>query len=460
MSVRDQLDSANLLILNGKFNEAEELLNQLAPESRAELRMRAHLLAIIEFHRGQFAPSLRRMLTAATEYGDNVSLLRDTVVCQYHLNDMQGFRASLQRLENQLVDLEAQLGTTSLLESELMVGKFLEEEARLVPAMNFYERALNRADKPSHRLRALIQKARWLALYDPLPELSNHYRELISTSQESLTRDLEFELEHSLMLIELRLIGSDHAWQRVHRLLPKMDEIDQRLMIFDFIEGALTQELTIAPCVLQKANEFNDLDPFEELLKKLAKGSLEHENLLHGLVQIAPKLPWASHLRLLCISANQERNGPVRQELYRKINLIVRGLDQRSQILWTKRLRETLKNDEIRIEFSARNRTICIQGKVLDLAKKKIGLQLLERLTTSPSLTVDEAIELLWQSPFSPEHYHRLRMSIHRLNTLIDAATKSGKVLEVDSQNVRLRPEVRMRATPTDEVFNVELSGV
>ncbi len=64
---------------------------------------------------------------------------------------------------------------------------------------------------------------------------------------------------------------------------------------------------------------------------------------------------------------------------------------------------------------------------------------------------MDEAIKLLWQTEFSPEHYHRLRMSVHRLNTLIHETTGFGKVVEVDSQTVRLRPEVRLRAAPTDE---------
>jgi DNA-binding response OmpR family regulator len=152
----------------------------------------------------------------------------------------------------------------------------------------------------------------------------------------------------------------------------------------------------------------------------------------------------------LCIAANLEQNSGVRQELHRKIQLIIRALDPRSQELWTNRLKQALQTQEIRIDFSARNRSVNIQGKILDLSKKKIGLQLLEKLVSKPSLTVDEAIQLLWQSEFSPEHYHRLRMSVHRLNTLIHETAGFGKVVEVDSQNVRLRPEVRLRQASED----------
>lgn len=57
-----------------------------------------------------------------------------------------------------------------------------------------------------------------------------------------------------------------------------------------------------------------------------------------------------------------------------------------------------------------------------------------------PALSIDEAIRKLWGVDFSPEHYHRLRMIVHRLNRLIHEGTSLGKVIEVDSQSVRLKP--------------------
>jgi hypothetical protein len=166
---------------------------------------------------------------------------------------------------------------------------------------------------------------------------------------------------------------------------------------------------------------------------------------VHELALLAPQLPWASYLRLLCLAANLESNSSTRSELNRKIQLIIGSLDPKSQSLWNQRLKQALQSPEIRMEYSARNRSVAIQGRAVDLSKKKMGLQLLEGLAQKPELTVDEAITLLWQSSFSPEHYHRLRMGIHRLNTLINKVTGLGKIIEVDSQTVRLRPEVKIR---------------
>jgi cell division inhibitor SulA len=458
MNLESQFKLINGLIYNGHLEEAREHLKSTLATNNAEKRTKGHLLATVTFREGKIDKAYEEMQTVLDQYGENVNLMRDILVCQYHLQDMQGFRSGLNRLEILLLENEHQLSTRSLIECELMVGKFLEEEARLAPAAVFYDRALNRAKEPRHRLRALIQKARWQALYEPTQELSNYYRELISFPREKLNMDLSVELEHSLILIELRLVGSDHAWQRIERVGHSVSEIDQRLLIFDFIEGILGLDVEPAPAVLKKAGEFKDLDPFENFLKQIVTGELDQQGLLAELTVLSSKLPWASYLRLLCVAANIEKNASVKSELHRKIQLILRALDPRSQVLWTQRLKQTLQTPEVRMDFSSRNRSLTIQGKVVDLSKKKTGLLLLERLVIKNTMTVDEAIELLWQSSFSPEHYHRLRMSIHRLNTLIHETVGIGKVIEVDAQTVRLRPEVRLR--PVEDTFDFGLIGL
>ncbi len=458
MILRETLKNANAMILNGQLEEVSRLLAALKPQTDAEMRMYSHYQAIVDMQRGQYGNAKTKMQAALNTYGENVNLLRDLVVCQYHLQDMVGFRENLSRLEEVLTVNESRLERESLLACELMVGKLLEEDARLAPALKFYDRALNRAEKPAHRLRALIQKSRWLALYEPSQDLSGFYRELISVPPESIGADLRIELEHSLMLIELRLIGSDHAWQRIERLGGKIPAIDQRLLIFDFIEGVFSQDGELSPYVIRKVSEFDDLDPYEEFLRKMVKGSLEPASLIHDLTLLATQLPWSSYLRLICLAANRDPNLAVRQELHRKIQLIVFALDPLSQQLWGRRLKQAMASPEIKIEFSNRMRSLNVQGKTVDLSKKKIGLQLLEGLLTSSTMTVDEAIQLLWQCSFTPEHYHRLRMSVHRLNTLVHEVVGIGKIVEVDSQNVRLRPEVKLRQA--DEVFDIGLIGL
>jgi hypothetical protein len=451
MTFKQEIERINLMILEGQLNEAERDLRQLFPLTEAERRQQGHFLGIVLFRRGEISRAKEQLETTAHRHGENVTLLRDLLACHYHLQDMTGFRAGLNRLEGLLRELEPQLCARSLFECSLMVGKFLEEEARLQPALESYNRALQHAMKPSHRLRVLIQKARWHALYEagePAGEgdcLSEYYREMISVPREGLTLDLRVELEHSLMLIEMRLIGGDHAWQRVQRIAENLSEADLRLMVFDFVEGALAQDFELDAAVLEKLSYFNELDPYEHFLARVVKGSLEAVGLIQELAVLAPLLPWASYLRLLCLAANLTSNNSIRMELNRKIHLILRALDPKSQQLWKQRLKQAMQNPEIRMEYCSIRRSVAFQGRSVDLSKKKIGMQLLEGLAHKSELSVDEAIQLLWQASFSPEHYHRLRMGVHRLNTLINKATGLGKIIEVDSQAVRLRPEVKIR---------------
>lgn len=457
MSLPPKFKDINMHFLNGDLNKVEMMLKEFRAVSTVEARIRAHYVALVDFRRGNVAEARARIELALQDYGENVSLYRDLAVCLYHQQDMLAFRECIDKLERILVEQEARLSNRAFWECELMLGKFLEEEAKLAPALIFYERALGHAENLCHRLRISLQKARWMALYEPCPELGTLYRELISVPSESITADLQIEFEHSLLLIELRLIGADHAWQRFERLGPTVEEIDRRLLLFDYIEGCLSQDVIIQPNVLEIVNQFKNFDPYENFLRQLIQGHLEGSMKIQELNRLAPKLPWASYLRLLCLTANLESLPSVKLELNRKIQLIIHSLDPKSQHLWNSRLKQALQQPEIKVEFCARSRSLTIQGKTVDLSKKKIGQQLLAILSRQASLSVDQAIEHLWQSSFSPEHYHRLRMGIHRLNTLINETSGHGKIIEVDSQVVRLRPEVKLR--PADELLDPALGN-
>lgn len=448
MNLSQDLDRINLEILNYNLDQAEKSVEALVAVTSVEKRALAHMRGLIALRQGDLEKAREIFEQALQQFGENVNLLRDLTVCQLHQQDMLSCRANIEKLELTLVEQERGLSIKSLYHCELILGKFFEEDARLAPALIYYDKALSRTQQsPILRVRALVQKARWQALYEPSTELSAFYRELISVPSDLISKDLLIELQHSLMLIELRLVGADHAWQRIERLGNKITDLNRRLLIFDFIEGVLSQDLPLNQNVIKTAAEFEAVDPYEAFLLRLAKGELEPATKIQELDVLATKLSWASYLRLLCLTANLESSSSsTRHELNRKIQLIVMGLDSRSQALWNQRLRQALQTPEVKIEFSLRSRSLTIQGKTVDLSKKKIGLQLIAGLLEKKTLTVDQAIQLLWETSFTPEHYHRLRMSTHRLNTLIHDATGLGKIIEVDSQSVRLRPEVRLKS--------------
>lgn len=454
--IQDTLKAIHYALLNRDLDQAAKMLKGLKTETAAQSREAAHQAALLDFYRGDTASARSRAEAALVQYGDNVNLVCDLAVFLYHSQDMLNFRATVDKLERTLVELETKLSNRSLYDCELTLGKFLEEEARLVPSLIYYERALQRAENTPQRLRATLQKARWIALYDPKEELSGLYRELISVPTDQVTRDLAAEFEHCLLLIELRLIGADHAWQRYERIAHQLDDADQRLLVFDYVEGLLSQDQPVLPSVLEILRKFSQMDPFEKYIRSLAEGSLEATEKLQELNRLATQVSWASYLRALCITANFETQSSVKLELNRKIQLLIRSLDPKSQGLWNSRLKQAFRAPEVRLDFSLKNRSITVQGKVVDLSKKKLSQQLLSILVKKPTLSIDQAIEHLWQSSFTPEHYHRLRMGVHRLNTLVNECSGQGKIIEVDSQEVRVRPEVKLRAA--DDFLESSLS--
>ena len=145
MTLRETLKSANTKILNGQLEDVSRLLSTLSPVTDADHRMMSHYQALLEMERGQYATAKTKMQAALDTYGENVNLLRDLIVCQYHLQDMLGFRSNLARMEEILDEKQDVLEHDSLVACELMVGKLLEEDARLAPALKFYDRAIGRA---------------------------------------------------------------------------------------------------------------------------------------------------------------------------------------------------------------------------------------------------------------------------------------------------------------------------
>lgn len=440
------------LILNNELAEARHLLESWHPTSHSEKRAHQHLWGRIDMQAADFAAARTLFQSARNKYGDNLCLLRDLMVCHYHLQEMEDFRRIFAEIETLWLQLKDKLNVDTSLETALILGKFCEEEARIGAARIYYEEALALTSNLPQRIRVLVQKGRWLALFNPNDELGEIYRQLISTPSTNLTDDLKIEREHSLMLMELQLVGRSHAWMRVERIFNQLDEHDARLMVFDFIELSLAKGDPIAAAVLHVTQQFKILDPFEEFISSHIEGRLSDTDRLSKLADLASMISWSCHLRLLCLSANFSQSKDAREAYFRQIELILSSLDPSSQGLWKNQLNILLQSPEIKAELSLKTSELLVQGKAVELRKKRTSLILLEALAKNPIISVDEAIRTLWQSDFSPDHYHRLRMAVHRLNTLIHESTAAGKMIEVNAERVQVKPGVSL-------VLNLDFGG-
>ncbi len=432
------------LILNHQLDLALSQLNEWTPEGRVDERIKLHFQALVQIQKGEFQSARRVLIDARARFGDNLGLLRELMICHYHLQEMDEFRELFNELEDLWIKLRPQLSDQTCFEVAIALGKICEEEARLAPAQIYYDEALLYAHSAVQRVRVLVQKGRWLALHDPNEKLGAIYRELISMPKTRLSEDLTIEREHSLMMIEMQLIGRNHAWMRIERLLSELDATDARLMVFDFLELSLAKGDPIAPSVLKLAGEFKDLDPFEQFIRDHLHDSLEENQRLSKLADLASQISWSCHLRLLCLSANSATDKSLKDGYLKNIDLVLSALDEKSQFIWKQQLNEILQSPETAVELNVGKSEVVISGKLIELKKKKSAAILLEALAQNAILSVDDAIKNLWGCDFSPEHYHRLRMTIHRLNTLVNEQTGTGKIIEVDAEKVQIRSGVRL----------------
>lgn len=455
-------------INNGRSLEQLEFLNSssntalnIAVKNPRLLRMREHLKARYFLYNGQDEKARDILLMALGLYGENVECLRDLACCYHQLGEMSHWRKTYSKLLSDLQRLEPQLSLETRTDCWICIGKFYEEEGHVVKALKIYREYFEfYVDEPENlrRKKILPQLVRLESQIDSQKDLGVLYSELLRTKGADLSKDLNIEVQHALMLAELQLVGPQHAWIRVENILKtqNVNLIDKSLLLFDFVEECILQGLDISDQVYLALETNVGQNLFEQELRQLV---IYTEDLrLERLSLLAPELSWASYLRLLILWIRKRPPGVDAQEIKNKINLILSSFDPESRSYWLGRIRFALGQPEIRLSFDPRKRSLSSQNHSLDLSKKK-GMQIvLQKLAEKPQQTIDDMIQALWQSSFTPEHYHRLRMTVHRLNRLLYEMTSVSKSIEVSSERVALRHEIklvlseRMPETPMGEL--------
>jgi hypothetical protein len=71
-------------------------------------------------------------------------------------------------------------------------------------------------------------------------------------------------------------------------------------------------------------------------------------------------------------------------------------------------------------------------------------LTFIEIMSQNSSETVEKMIERIWDTEFSPDHFHRLRMTAHRMNELLFDLTSIKKPIQVSSDFVMVSGELEL----------------
>ncbi len=441
---------AETLLLNGQAAELLHWLDELQiGDNFLEQRIMFHLRAQAQIYLGDLEGAKSNLLRAEKYCGEHISVLRDLACLYYQTGEIHQWRQSVRLLQQRLTEVEFKLSLVTWVQTHVTLGKFLEEDGRIAEAVEAFHKAYLRSrEQQAAELAhlALIQLLRLEALFSRGPQLGQWYRELIAGPSHSMTFDLRLEREHTLMLTEIELVGPQHAWNRVLALCQdkKTSAPDRRLLLADYFSETLSRGLELPENATAYASELFEGDAFErEVAHLLTSPSDNHAQRINA---AAAELSWASYLRLLTVHHQLAQGSSLQTELANKLSVLLSSLTPSSRYYWMKRIQSRVFNNDLNFEYNRLHRSIVFQGKLLDLGKRRTLSAVFDKLSIEREIEVEALIRHLWQSEFTPEHLHRLRMTVHRLNQLLFELSAIPRVIEMTSDRVSLKGSVRVQA--------------
>lgn len=436
------IDRIQELIRFGKYTEAKTMLKGFATKTLEDRRIQHHLLGRIFLNQGELGHA-ELELSKAINLGENIHLLMDMASLRYMKGQIYEWRLLCAEIESVLKLHSGEIKKLNLYQAKIYLGKFYEEDGWVYKAHDLYQEALN----TDLNAVALVNLTRVKALYGlKKDQLAGCYQQLLSLSVGPISKVLKAEAEHSLMLAEMHLVGQEHAWYRVKCALSgvgELDRPDQRLLFYDFIFESLVLGRTL-PSEALGMRPLEGLDTFERNVAAVAfsgKSLFSVEEIQSWVAELS----WTSHLRLLCLALSRELRPHWQKELRQKIDFFMSTVDKRSQKVWFGILEHLFEQSKPVLSFEIKQKTIRFRGQSVDLSKRKALSALLDLLAESPSVEIDEALKRLWNLPFSPESFHRLRMTAHRLNEILKGLTGQEKMIEVMADAVSWRESIPLK---------------
>lgn len=430
---------------------AEDALNKLKKYNITTAttgRIYWHLTGQCYVYMGQLTQAKECFQRGLDSYGENIALLRDLAAVYYQLSDWTKWRQYLVLFESRFMQHRAQIQRSTLIQCALLLGKFQEELGQVAYAQKYYLDALQASHanlgNQSTRIQIVANIVRLKAAFNDKESLSSHYAELVCHLGGEMAFDLELEVLHALAIAEVRLIGAQFAWRRVRRVLDdqRTMENDQRLVFYDFLEECLFSRQQIPEGANELRNQLQSLSSFELIVDSIAFNSnLDHE---HSSLVDSLSFGCLMRVQMLRLLANQTDDQAL--ELKNHVLLLMNSLSSDSRQMWMGRLHPLLHSEDFHLVYDAKRFELRYQGRSLDLSKRKNMGQLIHYLCISKNTNVDQVIGQLWQTSYTPEIYHRLRMTTHRLNHLLFELTAVPKPLELSATEIRLRNGLTLSA--------------
>ena len=297
------------LIDKGQFAQAHQFIDQYQLSSgdtlsKVQYRTIGHLKAQVFIHQSKFSPALECLSSTQKKWGDNISLTADIACCHYQQGNIQQWNKYTKLTDQKIKKFSTKLNEKVDIDIKILLAKFYEEKGSVAKAhgllLDCYS-ILENGNNLNQLYTCLSQLIRLQATHDLKTNLGQYYTQLIRLAKQDTSLYTHVEVQHSLMLAEISLVGITHAETRLCKLLdtPEIQPIDQNLLLYDFLEESIIRGETTTSKIMAKTNHFKPMDTYEdEILNMLIRGQNTLESIQH-LNELASKMSVASYLRIL-----------------------------------------------------------------------------------------------------------------------------------------------------------------
>lgn len=386
-------------------------------------------------HNGDYEKAIEEFKKIIDELGSHIGLLCDLAGCYYESGQFQQFQSSVIKIKSELYQNSHLISQLSQYRTHLCLSKYFEELAEPAMALDHLSKAIELTEDDEQKKKLQINELRILSFFGYKKDLQKKYLHVLEMYNSN--QNMRIEILHGLMWTEWSLFGIDRAAGRFQDLISlhnsqSLNRTDQRLICRDFLEISAYSQYLESTDAQRARHILEDLDQseFDKSLLLLTNHSQPYSIY-------SEKLSEMMRLRLLIISFHLETERSKKLEIKKIYQFLTDHLSKDSKELF-KNIEHLLQlREETKIILRTLSREIEFNGKIFGTKLTRLQIQFLLGVKTLPSLGIDKISQHLWQRDGDESTYHRLRMLIYKLNSVLESVV-GQKPFEITKEKVSL----------------------
>ncbi len=462
---KETLDTVQNLLHEGLTDQAATTLASLKPKTFQQSRMHAHFHGKVLMRLERFHSAKQHLAKTRQKWGDHIGIVADMAMCAYLSGQFADWEYHVREMA-MIFNLTAnQLSADSFVRSGVLLAKFHEELGEIVKAETLLRKAYDRMNTidsssqlehfqrmQSHILANLLRIS---ALFFSESRVAPLYRQLLL--YQSSDPEIYLEVEHSLLLVEMRILGQTAALARLQKLWPQIvHSDDRRLIAWEYLEYSLRRgwplkesDFLLAPENWQAAT-VSERDLLAICRFRLAESN-EQAPQLHNLTKVLASCSVAGGLRYLAVLYALRRQGQFLpglndEDISQSKLLLLRGMDSSSQKIWSRHFEGQIDEESINIKINRKEFRIFYLQNEIHLKRKASLFALLCEFIEKREIPLADLSLLMGNSSYNESYYHRFRMQVGRLNSILEELTGVQKILHVTKDSIQILESVQVQS--------------